>query len=307
MSEVMNGSFKSIPTPEPEAGEPVGDLDLNDMELQDIELPRMISLNGLRKRESVAVDSPPHIQKMSSKLNRPKLSMYINSDRPSIRSLNPKKYDPEILSSYYFPSVSKRANDVAPRNHRLQQTQNDGYYEDLSPRKRRERKEEAIIRQKSMPKSLKRFKHAMFGETEEAIKIAPRSTSPTHSGDRIEGFSSFENLNVDISEFTRSEKGRYDEESSMQRFERNMIQRYMKDRKIEIFAVLEGVDAPTGGVVQARHSWTHADIDWNKSFAPCVYEDEDCEGAGIIDFSLFHDLIDASYDAPFTGPIPSYV
>ena len=37
--------------------------------------------------------------------------------------------------------------------------------------------------------------------------------------------------------------------------EKDMIAFYMSDRKMEIMAVVEGIDATTGGVVQARHSF----------------------------------------------------
>jgi hypothetical protein len=116
-----------------------------------------------------------------------------------------------------------------------------------------------------------------------------------------------ENVNKNTSN-TYSYTGSYDhgllhEETEDQLNERDMIQKFMIDRRAEIIAVLEGVDTATGGVVQARHSYISSDVQWNKSFVPCVFEDQD--GAAIIDFSLFHDLKEASYDAAFVGSIPS--
>ncbi len=62
----------------------------------------------------------------------------------------------------------------------------------------------------------------------------------------------------------------------------------MNDRKVEVIVVVEGVEASTGGTVQARHSYTVDDMEWNHAFPPCVYEDHD--GAALIDFSVFHQL-----------------
>ena len=77
-------------------------------------------------------------------------------------------------------------------------------------------------------------------------------------------------------------------ETPAQAHERSMIQRYMLDRSIEVIAVVEGVDAATGGVVQARHSYTSAEIKWHHALVPCVFTDP--EGFAMIDFSLFHHL-----------------
>ena len=45
-------------------------------------------------------------------------------------------------------------------------------------------------------------------------------------------------------------------------------------------------------------------VEWDKSFQKCVFEDKD--GAAIIDFSFFHDLIDVPVDATNCGNIPSH-
>ena len=87
--------------------------------------------------------------------------------------------------------------------------------------------------------------------------------------------------------------------------ENYMIQRYMIDRKMEIFAIVEGIDSTTGGSCQARHSYIPSEIEWDKSFAPCVFEDER-DGSAVIDFSVFHDLIDVHSNPCSCGSIPSH-
>lgn len=87
--------------------------------------------------------------------------------------------------------------------------------------------------------------------------------------------------------------------------EKDMVAFYMSDRKMEIMAVVEGIDATTGGVVQARHSFIPSEVQWDKSFAPCVFEDR-TDGSAIIDFSVFHDLVTVAENAPYAGPISSH-
>lgn len=87
--------------------------------------------------------------------------------------------------------------------------------------------------------------------------------------------------------------------------EKEMMQAYMKDRRIEIVAIVEGTDAATGGSVQARHSYTMDEILWDHSYSRCVFEDPD--GTAIIDFSKFHETVEAEEDAAFSGIIPSCV
>lgn len=47
-------------------------------------------------------------------------------------------------------------------------------------------------------------------------------------------------------------------------------------------------------------------MEWNKSFRPCVFEDES-DASAVIDFGLFHDLIDVEVDAPYAGCLPSHI
>lgn len=88
--------------------------------------------------------------------------------------------------------------------------------------------------------------------------------------------------------------------------ERSMVQRYMRDRQIEIIVIVEGVDAATGGMVQARHSYTSDEVEWNKSFECCVFKDP-ADGCTTIDFSQFHELVDVPDDAPFAGVVHSSI
>jgi hypothetical protein len=88
--------------------------------------------------------------------------------------------------------------------------------------------------------------------------------------------------------------------------ERSMVQRYMRDRQVEIIVIVEGVDAATGGMVQARHSYTSDEIEWDKSFECCVFKDP-LDGCTTIDFSLFHELHSVPTDAPFAGVVHSCI
>ena len=49
--------------------------------------------------------------------------------------------------------------------------------------------------------------------------------------------------------------------------EKRMIQAFMRDRRIEVVAIVEGTDATTGGAVQSRHSYTADEIIWDHSYA----------------------------------------
>jgi len=86
-----------------------------------------------------------------------------------------------------------------------------------------------------------------------------------------------------------------------------MISAYMRDRRVELVAVVEGTDAATGGVVQARHSYTVGEVVWHHAHAPCVFEDPAEAGFALIDFSRFHQLVPASLDAAFAGITSSHM
>ena len=55
---------------------------------------------------------------------------------------------------------------------------------------------------------------------------------------------------------------------------------------------------------QARHSYTVDDVEWHKTFVPCVREEES-DGATLVDFGLVHELRDAPRDAPLAGAVCS--
>ena len=60
----------------------------------------------------------------------------------------------------------------------------------------------------------------------------------------------------------------------------------------------------SGNPCQARHSYIIDEIEWNKSFAPCVFKDKN-DGSAIIDFSVFHDLVDVPLNSKYCGFISS--
>ena len=97
-----------------------------------------------------------------------------------------------------------------------------------------------------------------------------------------------------------------DIESGRQKEEREMVQSFMMDRHMEVIAVVEGVDSATGGNVQSRHSYVFDEIQWNRTFVPCVYEDVE-QGIPVIDFSVFHKLQPVYNDSAFPGVVASMI
>ncbi len=87
-----------------------------------------------------------------------------------------------------------------------------------------------------------------------------------------------------------------------QKEEQDMIVRYLRDRDIEIIAVVEGLEPGTSSNVQARYSYTQSDIEWNKYFFNCLGKDPR-NGLTTINFSQFHELSGVPYDAPYAGAI----
>jgi hypothetical protein len=79
-----------------------------------------------------------------------------------------------------------------------------------------------------------------------------------------------------------------DNDSKVNDIEKNMIISYMRDRNVEIIILVEGQDALTGGIVQARHSYTIDEICWDAEFVQCVYEAPD--GSPLIDYNKFHNM-----------------
>jgi len=69
--------------------------------------------------------------------------------------------------------------------------------------------------------------------------------------------------------------------------EEAMIRKYWLEAKVEVAAVIEGVDPVTSDAVQARHSYCASDIKWHHNFVPCAVEASD--GSATLDFTHFHD------------------
>lgn len=97
------------------------------------------------------------------------------------------------------------------------------------------------------------------------------------------------------------------EETPAQAAQRVRIQAYLRLSRAEVVAVVEGMDAATGGVVQARHSFIEQEIQWHKTFAPCVFEDPAENGVALVDFAKFHKLLPAPVDARTAGAVSSQI
>jgi hypothetical protein len=76
--------------------------------------------------------------------------------------------------------------------------------------------------------------------------------------------------------------------------ERKEVELYMKETRMEIVVILEGVDPLTSHTVQAFHSYALEDIEWDHFFAPCTFLDPD--GWTLVDFMKFHNLIPVPSD-----------
>lgn len=76
--------------------------------------------------------------------------------------------------------------------------------------------------------------------------------------------------------------------------EQKEVELYMKETRMEIVVVMEGVDPLTSHTVQAFHSYKLEDIAWDHFFAPCTFLDHD--GWTLVDFTKFHNLIPVPSD-----------
>jgi potassium inwardly-rectifying channel subfamily J len=72
----------------------------------------------------------------------------------------------------------------------------------------------------------------------------------------------------------------------------HLIRNHWQKHDIEIVVLVEGVDASTSHLIQARHSYTIDDIEFDREFAPCVFA-KDKSGL-LVDFTKFHDIIPLS-------------
>lgn len=88
------------------------------------------------------------------------------------------------------------------------------------------------------------------------------------------------------------------------RAEREMVKRFMTDRRLEVIVVVEGVDETSGAAIQCIHSYISSEIEWHKMFKPSVSRD-DADRAVMVDFDLFHQLKPAPFDAPSAESLSS--
>jgi hypothetical protein len=85
-------------------------------------------------------------------------------------------------------------------------------------------------------------------------------------------------------------------ETDRQAEECKMIDLYMKDRDMEVIAIVEGIDSATNGAVQCRKSFKSSDIMWNMHFAPCAFEHD---GVPAIDLEHFNKYVHVDRDSAF--------
>jgi len=81
------------------------------------------------------------------------------------------------------------------------------------------------------------------------------------------------------------------------------ITTFLQDRQAEIIVLLEGTCENTGMTLQARHSYRCEDIEFNKTFVPCVFPNA-TNGALEVHFSQYHDLLDAPLDSVSCPYVP---
>jgi len=65
-----------------------------------------------------------------------------------------------------------------------------------------------------------------------------------------------------------------------------LFENYMKERRVEILCLVEGIDSVTSDTIQARHSYVWEDICMHHDFVPSVLEDT--SGALSLDYEQFH-------------------
>eukprot|EP00397_Hematodinium_sp_SG-2012_P024982 GEMP01026063.1.p1 GENE.GEMP01026063.1~~GEMP01026063.1.p1 ORF type:complete len:613 (+),score=92.57 GEMP01026063.1:74-1912(+) len=67
------------------------------------------------------------------------------------------------------------------------------------------------------------------------------------------------------------------------------VKTYIDLRWLEVVCLLEGVEASTSATLQAKHSYTVKDIEWDRAFVPCV--DLTPDGGAKVNFSRFHQTV----------------
>jgi hypothetical protein len=71
---------------------------------------------------------------------------------------------------------------------------------------------------------------------------------------------------------------------------RAAITSHLQDCSLEVLVLVEGIESSQSGTVQCRHSYNVDDIEFDMTFAECVFENEE-DGGIEIDFSKFHSLV----------------
>ena len=69
---------------------------------------------------------------------------------------------------------------------------------------------------------------------------------------------------------------------------------FLRETSAEIVCILEGSEPLSGCSMQARFSYTAADILVNHNFAPCVFRAPN--GVCHVDFDRFHDVVPIAVD-----------
>lgn len=237
-----------------------------------------------------------------------------------------KEYDPEVISALDFPNVSRRGSDIGITTSAVQQSLPVALTSsELSDYKERDTAATAAGVQLKKPVKV---------NTNQNILKAPQSllapdnlpdinvpacrsnntgngvehdkndlTSPGLVKYSEQHMNNEENINGHINHHQDIAE---EHEPEWQRLEREMIQRYIRERQIEVIAIVEGSDSATGGNVQARHSYVTSEIAWNKAFKYCLFADPE-DGVVTVDFDRFHQLRDVAKDAAYAGPIPSCI
>ena len=88
--------------------------------------------------------------------------------------------------------------------------------------------------------------------------------------------------------------------------EKEMIIRYFRDRRVEVISLVEGADSSTGAAMQARHSYTLADIRWDFAFEQCVFEDP-LDYIAVVNFEAFHRVVPVAHDVSFVSDVSSMI
>lgn len=71
------------------------------------------------------------------------------------------------------------------------------------------------------------------------------------------------------------------------------IMEHLRKSELEVIVILEGIDSLTSNTMQARHSLTFEELEWDATFERCVFKTP--QGM-VIDFDRFHTLRPAPAD-----------